>query len=225
MNKIFRPAIAPVLLTAFLTAPAIMAKDDLPDVTEEGLQRVKDTKWAAVYEDPDAIWTDYTKVIVLEPYVAFKKNWMRDQNRSRSVRVNESDMEKIKVRLAQEFDAMFREVLQEDDGYPVVEVGGEDTMILRPAIIDLDVNAPDTMRAGRGETYADSAGAMTIYLEIYDSITGDLLAKGIDRKADRSTGFMNWQTSASNAQAAKRILRDWAQSLRDALDEVHHGSD
>jgi hypothetical protein len=94
-------------------------------------------------------------------------------------------------------------------------------LLLRPAIINLDVNAPDTMSAGMSRTMADSAGQMTIYMEIYDSLTGDLIAKALDPQADRHSGFMTWQSSASNTQAARRILRGWAQVLRDALDEAH----
>lgn len=223
MQRFFRTTIFAGLIAGLAFAPLVMANQDPPDITEEGLHRVEDSRWGLVYEDPDAIWTPYTKVIVLEPYVAFKKNWKRDQNRSRSVRVTDNDMERIKTKLAEEFHAMFKEVLEADDGYPVVEEAGEDTLILRPAIINLDVQAPDTMRAGRSETYAESAGEMTIYLEVFDSVTGHLMAKGLDAQADRARGFMTWQTSASNTQAARRILRGWAQALRDALDEIHHG--
>lgn len=208
-------------LAALLLPCATLASDAPPDVSEDGLHRVTDSKWGLVYEDPEADWTPYTKVIVLEPYVAFKKNWMRDQNRSRTTRVTQSDMEKIKTRLASEFQEIFHEVLEANDGFPVVDTASEDTLILRPAIINLDVLAPDTLRSGRTTTYAESAGEMTIYMEVFDSVTGHLMAKGLDRKADRATGFMTWQNSASNKQAARRVLTAWAQSLRDALDEIH----
>lgn len=225
MRKIIRHVMPGFALVAGLFATAALASKEPPEVTEEGLVRVKDAEWGLVYEDPEVVWTPYTKVILLDTYVAFKKNWLRGQNQSRTIRVTQSDMDKIKVRLAEEFRTMFTEVLEAEDGYPVVEEPGEDTLILRPAIINLDVTAPDTLRAGRSETYAESAGEMTIYLEVYDSLSGDLMAKGVDRQADRNTGFMTWQTSASNTQAARRILRTWAQSLRDALDEVHSERD
>ena len=225
MHTIHRRIVRWAGLAALFTAGVALASNKPPEISEEGLHLVKDSKWGLVYEDPEAVWTPYTKVIVLEPYVAFKKNWQRDQNRSRSVRVTDADMERIKTSLAQEFDQVFREVLEADDGYPVVDTAGEDTLILRPAIINLDVNAPDTLSAGRTETYAETAGEMTIYMEVYDSVTGHLMAKGLDRQADRRTGFMTWQTSASNRQAALRILKTWAQSLRDALDEIHDERD
>jgi len=129
-------------------------------------------------------------------------------------------MERIRTRLAEEFTAVFTEVLQENDGYELVEERAEDVLILRPAIVNLDVNAPDTRSAGRSKTYASYAGEMTLYLEVYDSQTNALIAKALDRRTDRNNGFVTWQTSVSNSQSAKRVLRGWAQTLRDGLDEA-----
>lgn len=198
-----------------------MAKDAPPEMTEEGLQLVKESKMALVYAAPGADLSGYHRIWLIEPYVAFKKNWQRDQNRSRGLKVTESDMKRIRTRLAEEFTAVFAEVLQENDGYELVEEMAEDVLILRPAIINLDVNAPDTRAAGRSRTYASYAGEMTLYLEAFDSQTNALIAKSLDRGYDRNTGFITWQSSVSNTQAAKRILRDWAQSLRSGLDEAH----
>lgn len=204
-----------------LASPAL-AKDELPEITVDGLVRVSGSEWAVVYAEPDADLSGYNKVVVLETAVAFKKNWQRDFNRdSRANRVTDQDMERIRNKLSKEFGEVFRQVLEADDGYPVVDEKGADVLLLRPAIVDLDVTAPADLGVGRSQIYADNAGAMSLYLEIYDSLTGDLIAKGYDRKADRRAAFMNWQTSVSNRQAADRILKAWAQSLRDALDEAH----
>lgn len=219
MNRI----LATLMVSVFLMSPAL-AKDELPEVSADGLHRVHNSEWLAVYAEPDADLSGYDKVIILDTAVAFKKNWKRDYNRSTArSRISDQDMDKIRVRLAEEFEEIFREVIEEDNGYPVVTESGPDVLILRPAIIDLDVTAPANIGMGRSETYAESAGAMSLYLEIHDSQTGDLIAKGYDRKADRRSGFMTWQTSVSNKSAADRILRDWAQSLRDALDTAHSG--
>ena len=128
-------------------------------------------------------------------------------------------MEEIKNRTANEFRSVFTQQLQ-DAGYPVVEKAGEDVLLLRPAIINLDVNAPDTMQPGRSHTYVDSAGEMTLYIELYDSVTGDLIAKAMDRKVDRSSGYYTWANSATNRAAADRILKGWAEILINALDEA-----
>jgi hypothetical protein len=214
-----------ILLAIVLTATAGTAsakKDELPEVTEDGLHRVANSKMAIVYAEPGAHLAQYQRVMLLEANVAFKKNWARDQRSSASSRlsVNSRDIEKIKNNLAQEFDAVFRKTL-EDGGYEVVDQAAEDVLLVRPAIINLDVNAPDTMSAGRSNTYTSSAGEMTLYIEIYDSVTGDLIAKALDRKADTTrNGYYTWANSVTNSAAAKRILGGWASILLDALNEA-----
>jgi len=201
---------------------AIAKQDDLPDVTEDGLHRVADSKMAIVYAEPGADLVQYKRIQLLDAYVAFKKNWARDQ-RSRSadkLSVTSRDVEKIKTNLAKEFQEVFRKTL-EDGGYEIVDEAGEDVLLVRPAIINLDVNAPDTMRAGRSMSFTSTAGEMTLYIEIYDSITGDLIAKALDRKADTSRqSYYTWTNSVTNKAAAKRILQGWADILLDALNEA-----
>jgi len=209
------------LVLMLATASAFAKDDELPDITEDGLHRVQDSRMAIVYADPEADLSGYDKVQLLDTYVAFKKNWERDQ-RSRSassLQITSKDVEQIKNRTAAEFRTVFTKVLQ-DGGYPVVEQAADDVLLLRPAIINLDVNAPDTMNAGRSRTYAESAGEMTLYIELYDSVTGDLIAKALDRKADTSTGFYTWTNSATNRAAADRILKGWAEILLTALNEA-----
>jgi len=67
-------------------------------------------------------------------------------------------MEKIKADVAELFREVFTEKLGMDGGYEIVEAAGDDVLLVRPAIIDLDITAPDTMSAGRSRTYTSSAG-------------------------------------------------------------------
>lgn len=211
------------LLLSFSTA--LLAKKDveLPEVTEDGLVRVPDSRMAVVYVDPEASLEPYAKVMLLEAYVAFKKNWRRDQNSSSVSRigVTSNDMERIKTQMAKEFNEVFSETL-EKGGYPVVEQAGEDVLLIRPAIVDLNPTAPDTMKSGMSRTYTQSAGDMSLYIELYDSQTGDIIAKALDKRVDgRHDGYYSWANPASNRHAAKKILSGWAEILLDALNEAH----
>jgi len=209
-------------LLALITAPAITLakeKNELPEYTVEGLKLVPDTRnIAAVWAEPGANLAQYDRVYLVEPYVAFKKNWQRDQNRS-TMKVRTSDMDRIKIDVKELFMEVFSEEL-ENGGYTLATERAEDVLIVKPAIIDLDVNAPDIMSSGRTTTYAQSAGSMTLYLELYDSETDDLLAKALDPRADRESGFMQWQTGPANRAAAKRMMQPWAEALRKALDKA-----
>jgi hypothetical protein len=195
-------------------------KKELPEYTVEGLQLVPNSKkMAVVYAEPGANLSQYKRVYLVDPYVAFKKNWQRDQNRTYTNKVRTSDMDRIKIDVSKLFMEVFTEELEEG-GYTLATERAEDVLIVKPAIINLDVTAPDIRSAGRVDTYTRSAGSMTLYLELYDSETDDLLAKALDGKGDRGDGFANWSTTVSNRAAGRRMMKPWAKALREALDEA-----
>lgn len=194
-------------------------KKEIPQTTIEGLELVPNTKnLALVWAEPGANLAQYERVYLAEPYVAFKKNWQRDQNRG-TMKVKSSDMERIKKDVQELFIEVFTAEL-EKGGYTLATEQAEDVLLVKPAILDLDVNAPDVRNAGRTNTFTTSAGSMTLYIELYDSETGDLLAKALDPRADRDSGFMQWQTGPANRSAAKRMMQPWAEALRAGLDEA-----
>ncbi len=196
------------------------AKDDFPEVTEDGLHRLADSKLSVVYTAPGADLSVYNKVMLLDATVAFKKHWQRDQNRSYSFKVSSKDMDRIKAGLAELFNEVFTESLREG-GYAIALETGEDVLIVRPAIVNLDVKAPDTRSVGRGYQLTRSAGEMTLYIELFDSVTSDIIGKALDRREDRQHSSFQWQTQGGNRIAAKKILKSWAGALVDALDDAH----
>lgn len=214
-----------ILLATISVSTIAKSKKDLPEYTVEGLKRVPDTKdIAIVYAEEGADLSQYDRVYLAEPYVAFKKNWQRDQNRGHSMKVKTSDMDRIKINVKNLFMEVFTEEL-EKGGYTLATERAEDVLIVKPAIIDLDVNAPDVRSSGRTNTFASTAGSMTLYMELYDSETDDLLAKALDPTADRQSSVMQWQTGPANRQAGVRMMRPWAEALRKGLDrarEVTH---
>ena len=54
---------------------------------------------------------------------------------------------------------------------------------------------------------------MTLYLELYDSVTDDLLAKALDREYDRQTGYFQWQNSVTNWQTGFCPNQTWESAL------------
>ncbi len=209
-----------LVLMVVSLAPALVNADEHEDPGPwDGLVPVEESNLAIVKIDPDADFSAFQRVSVLEPHVAFRSNWKRDQNRSRSRNVRASDVERIKANVADIFMGVFTEQL-EAAGYEVVNYADEDVLILRPAIIDLDITAPDVRTAGRSRTYVANAGAATLFVELHDSLTGDLLGRAIDRRAARRGG--GWAVQAnrvSNRSDARREFRVWADSLIELIDQ------
>jgi hypothetical protein len=224
----FRIAIwAACAATALVLAPVVYAKDPPPQVSEDGLQLVKSTKTRLVYVKPGATFSQYNRLAILDCYVEFEKDWQKDYNSSRiglEGRVTDKDVERMKTDLAAEFKKVFIDELQRKGGYQVVDVAAPDVLLLRPALLNVEVNAPDVMTAGINRTVVRSAGQMTLFLELWDPTTNTLLARAMDAQED-DEAFGQIATRVTNTAAADRILRDWAEELRKRLDTVRGKSD
>lgn len=214
LNKVlrltFRAALTGVFVGVLLGGP-VFAKDELPEVDSDGLHLVKNTKVRAAYMKPGTDLSQYSKVMLIDCYVDFVKDWQKDYNLEQiglSGRVRDKDAEAIKKNLADEFNKVFTKELTEK-GFPVVDEAGPDVLLLRPALINVDVAAPDIMTAGMQRTYVRSAGAMTLYMEMYDSATSTLIGRVVDPEADDDS-FARLANRVTNKAAADRILRHWA---------------
>jgi hypothetical protein len=208
------------VIFALAVAPELGAKESPPEVTPEGLHLKKSTQSRLVYVRPGATLAPYKRVAILDCLVEFEKDWQKDFNTSRiglEDRVSDADVERMKTGLAAEFKKVFAEELSKKGGYQVVDVAAPDVLVLRPALINVEVNAPDLMSPGFRATVVRSAGQMTLYLELWDSASSTLLGRVIDAKADTS-GMAMAASRVTNVAAADRILEGWARELREHLD-------
>jgi hypothetical protein len=205
------------------TSP-VLAESEMKPVEEaagttfDNLVPVEGAALHMAFIDPDADFSVFKRVAILEPYVAFRSNWQRDQNRSRTRNIGARDMERIKEDVARLFERVFSERL-EAAGYEVVDGANEDVLLLRPAIIDLDITAPDTPTPGRSRTFTASTGAATLYVRLFDSYSGDIIGRAADRKSIRNGGGrVSWSNSVSNNADARRMFGRWADTLIGFLD-------
>ncbi len=207
---------------AFMPLQFTHAQDEATEQSYDGLTLVPDSKVGVAYLDEGADLSVYSKILILDCYVAFRKDWAKDHRRTGSlVSVTAHDMERIKQDTANLFRDVFAETLSEDDGYEIVNTPGPDVLLVRPAIIDLDVEAPDT-DMGRTRTFTATAGSATLYIELFDSMTGDIIARAADRQTVQSAGgFVSYTNRVTNRTDARRMLSKWAGLLRDKLDELH----
>ncbi|MEE4219073.1 MAG: DUF3313 family protein [Xanthomonadales bacterium] len=218
MNKTLS---ASVISLALLALPALsLAEETAPEVSTDGMQLVEKDRRGEIYADPGVDWSVYSKIVLDDATVAFRKNWQRDQNRNRAARVSTSDMEKMKSDLATLFDEVFVKELQDNGGFEIVDQAGEDVLRITPHIVDLDIYAPDTRSSMNSRSYTDSSGRMTLKLELRDSETGDLIAAASDRRESPYRGYAQWTTSVSNKADARRMLQKWAVGLRERLSEA-----
>ena len=210
---------APVAL-AFALLFSSNAAAALDGELYENLEPIPGAKAALAEIDPRADFTVFKRVRLLDTFVAFRSGWEQDQRRGGSrMRISQSEVERIKTDVAVLFREVMTEVLEADDGYQVVDEAGRDVLLLRPAVIDLDIVSPDGMGTGRGSSFSAETGSATLYIELYDSVSNQILGRAADRQTIRNAGnITTWSNQASNRADARRLFTAWAQALRGFLD-------
>jgi hypothetical protein len=209
------------LVCAIVVVGCAATKRAEPPAEWDGLERREVKGLGAVYVRPNVQFPPY-KTVLLDPVeVAFSKDWDPNTSRELSRHLNADDLQKIKTGLAGMFRESFSEQLSKG-GYSLTETPSDETMRVSAAVIDLYINAPDTMVAGRSRTYTTETGRMTLVMEIRDAPSGQLLARVVDRRlAESPGGYLQWTNSVTNQADARVILDGWAKQLRAALDRLN----
>ena len=86
-------------MSLLLVAVGAAAAEKPPEVDAHGLHLVHNSELRLVYQLPGTDFSKFDKVILVDAYVAFKKNWRRDQNETDPFRVSKRDVEDIKKRV------------------------------------------------------------------------------------------------------------------------------
>jgi hypothetical protein len=212
------------LVTSMVIGCTSTNPTNAPLVSPEGMELKKSTRSTVAYKKADVDFSHYDKVQILPSAVAFKKNWKRDYNRDQTglaTRVKDEDVIRIKADVAKLFDEVFKDEFGKDAKFPIVDKVSSNTLVIRPAVINLDVRAPDLRLAANVKTYSNEAGQATLFLELYDGVSGEILARIINADTAGDNGYYQWATRVSNRADAKRMIRKWAKALRTGYDKAH----
>ena len=215
----FRNVLTILLLCMSVTISVIAEEKRPPEVTVDGLHRIDGTKMALVYAKPGVDLSQYKRIYLVQPQVSFIKDWLNFQNNRLRQQVTVDDMQRIKTELAALFMEVFKDELQNNGGYELVDFAAEDVLIVHPSIVDLNVMSPDTPGTRNQRSAIASVGSMFLFMELIDSVTGDKLVKAMDNKYDQ-TRTRPVPNKVRNERAARDMLGEWAELLRLALDEA-----
>jgi len=193
---------------------------DLPE-SWDGLIEVKPKRMDAAFLLPGADFRPYTKLMIDPTQVAFKKDWVKSVNdqKSLSEKVSEEDAQKILAAARTNFDDIFGEAFTKA-GYTVVTAPGPDVLRISTAVVNLYINAPDTMSAGRSYSFTTEAGEATLIIEVRDSMTGALMGRVLDRRETRGTAGMQMATSVSNKSEFRALFKQWAGITVKGIEEL-----
>jgi len=222
-----RFAVTLLLVSAFACMPFAAAQSDAGAPKSrrdaesmwnaEGLSKLNVKGLDVVYARPGATLGGYDKFMLRPITVAFQRDWEKRSAPGTRTPIKTQDAQRIKDRLS----ALVREEVTKqlnEGGYMLVDAPGDNVLEVALSIVNLDVNAPDIKTAGRVETYALSAGEMTLVADLRDSASGDIIMRVFDRTQAREYFHPQRITSVDNAAEARTAASAWAKALRKELD-------
>lgn len=186
----------------------------VPEVSFDGLVLQDNNRRGNVWVAPDADFTVFKRVGIIEPQISFRRHWQSEANRSRRMdRLTDRDLETMIQRGQELFMEQFKLELA-NAGIEISDTTGDDVLLLRPMIVNVSVNAPDpnNMNGIWRRVYTDGAGSATLVLELFDSKSLQILARAVDTRSDtgRSSNWMIPRSQASNVNDARQAARAWA---------------
>lgn len=215
-----------IAATALACLAGAMAHAQSSASDNDGLVLVKSKMLDKAWLLPGADFRPYKKVLLKEAEVAFQKNWVRDMNSNRaslSAKVTDADALKIVEVARTGFNEIWAETFK-SNGWEVVTAPGADVLQVRPAVINLYVNAPAAATSGATRVYTVEAGEATLLLEVRDSRTGTLLGRFADRRQTMNSGRAQLAGSVTNRAEFGSLFTNWAGIAAKGLKELQASS-
>lgn len=231
MNRNARTATAdlpsrllPVLVLLMLAVPAVATVDReaYPTAAPSGLEEKNSREFDILYIKPGFEPGAYGKLIIEEPQVSMDDNWQWNFRHE----VSRRDLDRIHGQASAILREQFADKLTGRKGLTLVDAGAAGTGVLRlkPALIDLNLRAPDLAGGQHKDTWVRSAGDATLYLDLYDADSGELLLRAIDRDRARYHERFYQANRATNYRDLSIMVSRWASALRRHLDAMNGGT-
>lgn len=208
-----------LITSAFLAITAFSASKD-EAVSHDGLEKIIVKGIDLAYARPGATLTKYDKVMIDPIEVTFHKDWDLKKMGS-AFMLTTTERETIRKNVAKIVYEELSKELQAKSTYQVVDMAGPTVLRVRPIVANLYVNAIDTMSTGRSGAVTAVPGEMTLIEELYDSESGAVLARVVDRSVALDATMITVSSGVFNITEARTIASEWARTLRSGLDRAH----
>lgn len=208
-------------VATFIVACGPQSRQPTPEFGEgvniEGLAQVQARNFEVALARPGVRFNEYDKVRVSELELAF-----RTPDRAQ----NEFPLgEDQKTRLRAAMATAFGKELGNLQSVEVVNDPG-------PAVLDLNVRVQDIVASspgrrvgamGRASFAIETAGEMTLVIELRDSQSEEVLVRVFDRQAVEGAAMLQGDAVISTWEGVERLVARWAARVASGLDELVKG--
>mgnify|MGYP001182185723 FL=1 len=218
------------LLAAYLAIVACAPKNPVIETdgpTYDGMVPVRDSGMKEAWVKPDINISSYRQILLLPTEVQFRAvRPGAGTSLSRSQDLEFPLSPAAQKRLVDTVTEVFRKELALSSNLTLATEPGPDVLLLRISLLDIVSRMPPE-GPGRTEIFLDEIGAATLLLELQDSLSGETLARAVDRRAaDPVDGLYGQGTLARvNSVTAwsevRRVARRWATVVTRRIDQLY----
>ncbi len=201
------------------TTPLTVETGRNAQTTHDGLVRMRGSAFEGVWVKPGADIDGYTKLMIGPVRMSYKRPPRGRSSRSTQYNfaLTQGQADRLEELLVEALSAQ----IEQSERWTLTDEPGPDVLLIEPSLLDLVVNTP-TQQEPRQVTFTTSTATVTIVLEVYDSQSGEILARMADRSEARRPGSgaqqLYWSNPVSNVQAVRTIFRRWSRIFVARLD-------
>jgi hypothetical protein len=200
------------------------------ETSYDGLVRVLDTDLEFAWVKPDMPLTAFDQVMLAPVELQFRavRPLTGTGSAQRSTRTEFPISEAGRAKLAEIANEKFREQLAGNRHYKLTDQPGATVLIVKPTLLDIISNVPPEP-AGRDDIFIDTVGAATLAVEIVDSVSGETLARGADRRKAEPAGSLGTfgalrSNEVTTWQEVRRLADRWARLLDRRIEQLYFAS-
>jgi hypothetical protein len=219
-----------LVLLAALSLAACASRNPVIDTggeTYDGMVPVRDSGMKEAWVKPDINISSYRQVLLLPAEMQFRAvRPFAGTGLSGSTRTEFPISPANQKRLVEMVTEVFREELARSRTLTLTTEPGPDVLLVHVSLLDIVSKVPPE-GPGRTEIYLDEVGAATLVLELRDSMSGETLARAVDRRAAdspegiRGLGTVARTTSVTAWSDVRRVARRWARTVTQRIDQLH----
>ncbi len=212
--NLYRPALAGLLILGLGGCSSQPVMPTTIDLNYEGLQTVRSDRFSQGQVRPGVDFTQYEAVYVNEPELDFRTP---DRSQQEFPLTDEQ-----KNRFRDTLIASFVEEFTENSSITFVDKTGARVITLDVRVLDIAARIPGRSvgRVGRGGFALDATGSVTFVLEVSDSETGEILARGVETRALQGAATRADGGMTTTWEGVDVLTDRWAEASRTGLEAL-----
>ena len=209
--KISLYLVASAVLAACTTQPRVPTESEF---NYEGLKTGDSQRFEIAQFRPGVDFTHYTAVQIPDPELEFRRPDRSQQEFPLS--------DEQKARFRDLLAASFRDAFATSNTLTVVSHSGADVLSLDVRVIEIVARVPPTSGGigSRGTIALDATGQVTLVLEISDSESGQLLARGVETREIRGAAVLRDASMLTRWEDVETLTDRWADAARSGMEDL-----